>query len=81
MLRQIQKRKQKLILKKHPLEVAKNNYMVPTNSSFNAAAQGPEERVQLNKPKHYTNSYSQKLIKRKRKTLSKASRRRLTDLE
>ena len=39
-------------LKNHLLEVAKK--YVETYSSSNAAAHDPEERGQLNKPKHYT---------------------------
>ena len=39
-------------LKNHPLELAKK--LVETYSSSNAAAHDPEERVQLDKPRHYT---------------------------
>ena len=59
-------------LKNHPLEVAK--IIVETYSSSNAAAHDPEERVQLDKLRHYT------IYKCKRK--GKNQRRgQLTDLE
>ena len=55
-------------LKNHPLEVAKK--YVETYSLSNAAAHDPEERVQLNKPKHYTiyKTKQEKKGKCKRKT-------------
>ena len=73
MLRQIRK-----TTKNHPLDVAKK--YVETYSSSNAAARGPEERVQLINIQyiHYKiNSLTQNLQKKKKIERT----RRLTDLE
>ena len=54
------------------------NKYVETYSSSNAAAHDPEERVQLNKPKHYT------IYRTKQEQMQKTKnerRGRLTDLE
>ena len=73
MLRQIRK-----TTKNHPLDVAKK--YVETYSSSNAAAQDPEERVQvinIQKIHYKINSLIQKLHKKKKIERT----RRLTDLE
>ena len=74
-------RYEKPLKKNHPLEVAKK--YVETYSSSNAAAHDPEERGQLNKPKHYTiyKTEQEKKSKCKKKKKKNKRRGRLTDLE
>ena len=69
------------LLKNHPLEVAKK--CVETYSSSYAAAHDPEERVQLNKPKHDTIYKTEQEKKTKCKKRKKKNERkgRVTDLE
>ena len=75
MVRQIRK-----TTKKPPFRSRAVKY-VETNSSSNAAAHDPEERVQLNKPKHYTIYKTEQEEKSKCKKKKNERRERLTDLK